>query len=156
MLKLWHWRLLFLIGSILPITGSNMPWWCRGDLGWFCTRSVQLISDRMSTSRDDAGLFMIILTITCLLLVYFAPKFVRYPSHLFVPGVVTLFLISSYNLIFALILYYQDRRVTSYGGFTPQIGLYLVHFGILVMLFSTAAIILSGKEPPMVKRLHTK
>lgn len=98
MIKIGYWRLIFLVGSILTVKGSYMPWWCVEDLGVRCARSMDLLMDRMNPS-DSGGLFIVVLAITVTLLAFFSHKFIQNPSHLLVSGVVTLCLISFYNIL---------------------------------------------------------
>lgn len=148
MIKIGYWRLLFLVGSILTVKGSYMPWWCVEDLGVRCARSMDLLMDRMNPS-DTGGLFIVVLAITVTLLAFFSHKFMWYPIHLLVPGVVTLYLISFYNILNTEIQSWLDRSTASIRS---EDGLYVIHLGVLLMMFSAVAIILSSESPTTTRR----
>lgn len=144
MLKLRHWQLLFLIGSVLTITGSFMKWWCQGDLGYYCTRGIQFDPITiLHPSNDNGGIFIVVLTIILTLLAFGGSQLMKYPSHFLVPGLLTLYLISTYKIINVKL---QDQLDRSTASIHIEDGLSVIRLGVVIMMLSSAAIILSRKK----------
>ena len=89
-------RILYLIGAILAIVGSFLPWWCEGDLIWRCYKGISLYPWVNNWLQDNGGLLIVLLSMAIVGLAFRPPRFVKRSAIWNVVCGATLTLLSAY------------------------------------------------------------
>lgn len=119
-----------ILGAILTLAGSLLPWWREGDFVSYWTYGLRLYP----SIKDNGGLLIVLLTLVVIILVFQPPNFIENPLMWNMLLSVALVLASIFHIgkLFT-------SRVNA-GGFVGapliQIGLILVSIGSIFLLFS--------------------
>jgi hypothetical protein len=128
-------RVSYAIGATLTIVGSFLPWWCEGDIGWFCTRGISVYPWIDNWFRDSGGLLIVLLSAAMMGMAFRASHAAKRLAIWTMTWGAILVLDSIYHIGSWVI-----RRIEADGmSGTPalRVGLAMVFFGSLVLL-STA------------------
>jgi hypothetical protein len=128
-------RVSYVIGATLTIVGSFLPWWCEGDIGWFCTRGISVYPWIDNWLRDRGGLLIVLLSAAMMGMVFRASHAAKRLVIWIMTCGAILVLDSIYHIGGWVI-----RRVRAdgmSGAPTLRVGLAMVFFGSVVLL-STA------------------
>jgi hypothetical protein len=119
-------KISYIIGLILIILGSFLPWYGEGDFIFYLTYGVRIFP----SVKDNGGLLIVLLSVIVLLLNFKPPSFIRKPliwSNVFSFAVV---IISVTHIIEIITSPYS-------GGLSApviQIGLIMVAIGSVILL----------------------
>ncbi len=127
-------RTTYIVGAILTIAGSWLPWWCGGDLIWDCTKGIY-IWPKAYWFVDNGGLLIVFLSAATIGLVFRSPRFVRNPVIWAVACAAMLTLASIYQIGRWLV----ERAAAGgvIGAPVLRYGLVMVLLGSLVLLAAT-------------------
>ena len=127
-------RVACIVGAILTIAGSWSPWWCEGDLIWYCTKGIHIWFPACRFV-DNGGLLIVFLSAATIGLVFRPPRFARKPAIWAVGCTATLTLASIYQVGRWLV-----KRAAAGGAIGASelgYGLVMVLLGSLVLLATT-------------------
>ena len=130
-------RNLPLLGTVLVIIGSALPWEIEGDLVSTWRYGVQLFP----VFATNGGIIVSLLGILIIGLVFRSDRFVKHPVKWLLTSAIALFIISAYHIVDLLV-----RRVSSNGVIGApaiKIGLIMIAIGSILIL---AAFIIYSKE----------
>ena len=121
-------RILLLLGAVLVIVGSFLPWEIEGDFVSYWRYGVQLFP----VFADNGGILVVLLGILIIGLVFRSEGFVKSPAKWVLTSAIALFIIFAYHIVDWLV-----RRIASYGMIGAPaitIGLLLVGIGSILLL----------------------
>ena len=121
-------RNLLLLGSVLVILGSFLPWEIEGDFVAYWRYGVQIFP----VFVDNGGIAVLLLGILIIGLVFGSEGFVKSPAKWVLTSAIALFIIFAYHIVDWLV-----RRIASYGMVGAPaitIGLLLVGIGSILLL----------------------
>jgi hypothetical protein len=121
-------RNLLLLGSLLVIVGSFLPWEIEGDFISTWRYGVQFFP----VFADNGGILVLLLSIFIIGLVFRSEGFIKSPAKGVLISAIALFIVFAYHIADWLV-----RRIASYGMVgapSITIGLYLVGIGSILLL----------------------
>lgn len=121
----------FVVGAILTLVGSFLPWKQEGDFISVWTYGIQLYP----YIKDNGGLLIIFLTILVVILNLRPPDFINRPLIWCIPLSFVLLLISAYH--FYLLILNREIAGGVVGAPAIQIGFVLVLVGSILIFVST-------------------
>jgi hypothetical protein len=125
-------KVLFMLGSIITLIGSFLPWRKDGDFVSYWTQGIQIYP----SIKDNGGFLLVLLTVLLIISTFRPPQFLGSRSN--------------WKVIFAIIVVTDaffhvgrlliDRRsnLGFVGAPTIQIGLIMILVGSLLLLASVA------------------
>jgi len=111
-------RNLLLLGAVLVIIGSFLPWEIDGDFISTWRYGIQIFP----VFADNGGILVLLLGVTILGLVFHSEGFVKYPTQWAFTSSIALFIISVYHIVDWLV-----RRIAANG----VIGAPAIRFGLI-------------------------
>jgi hypothetical protein len=129
-------RNLYIIGAILTILGSFLPWEQGGDFISYHTAGVQLYWGYSYSYwlKDNGGLLIVLLSLVTIGMILYPSRFIKNPTVWTIVSGVILVVVSVYHIGSWLV-----RRIAAgeiIGAPTLEIGLVLVLTGSLILLGS--------------------
>jgi hypothetical protein len=125
-------RVLYFIGAILTIAGSFLPWWCEGDLIWYCYKGIYLCLWVDSWLQDNGGLLVVLLSVAIVGLAFRPPRLIKRPVIWNVAFGAVLTLLSIYHIRRWLVRYV--KLAEAIGAPVIRIGLVMVALGSVLLL----------------------
>ena len=132
-------RNLLLLGVVLVILGSFLPWEIEGDFVSTWRYGVQIFP----VFADNGGILVLLFCTLMIGLMFHSEGFVKYPAKWILVSAIALFIISAYHIVDWFI-----RRVASngiVGAPMIKVGLVLVEIGSILLL--ATALDMNSKEP---------
>jgi len=135
-----HQEQLYIIGAILAIVGSFLPWVVEGDFVSYWTWGIQIKHLEIEKClkglydcplKDNGGFLILLLSITVVLLVFRTPTFLKHPRVWVVACTAILVLLSLYHL--GKVWVQHLKAAGMIGAPEPRIGLFMVLCGSLLM-----------------------
>ena len=131
-------RNLLLLGAVLAIIGSFLPWEIEGDFVSYWRYGIQIFP----VFADNGGILVLLLSISIIGLVFRSEGFVKSPAKWIFISAISLFIISAYHVVDWFV-----RRIASNGMVgAPAIKIGLILVGIGSILILVIAIFVSSKE----------
>lgn len=132
-------KTLFIIGAILTLVGSFLPWRREGDFVSYWTYGIRIYP----VLKDSGGLLIMLLTLIVTMLIFRPPGFIGKP---FIWGIL-ISLVLVFDSTFHIVKLLIDRKnaVGVIGAPAIQIGLVMVPIGSMLLLLS--AVIYCCKSP---------
>ena len=131
-------RNLLLLGAVVVIIGSFLPWEVEGDFISTWRYGIQIFP----VFADNGGILVLLLGILILGLVFHSKGFVKYPTQWIFTSSIALFIISVYHIVDWL-----ARRAAANGVIgAPAIKIGLILVGIGSLLILTTAFFMDSKE----------
>ena len=131
-------RNLLLLGGVLVIIGSFLPWEIEGDFVSYWRYGVQIFP----VFADNGGILVLFLGVLVIGLVYRSERLAKSPTKWIFISAISLFIISAYHIVDWLV-----RRIAANGVIgAPSIELGLVLVGIGSILVLATAFFLNFKE----------
>jgi hypothetical protein len=131
-------RNLLLLGAVLVILGSFLPWEIEGDFLSSWRYGIQFFP----VFADNGGMIVLLFGILILGLAFRSEGFVKSPAKWILTSATALFIISAYHMVDWLV-----RRVAAngiVGAPAIKIGLILVGIGSILLL--ATAFVMNSKE----------
>ncbi len=132
-------RNFLLLGAVLVIVGSFLPWETEGDFVSTWRYGVEILP----VFVDNGGLLVSLLGTFIIGLVFRAKDFVKYPAKWVFTSAIVLFIVSAYHIIDGLVRHTASNGVIG----APAIKVGLIVVGIGSMLVLATAIGTNSKEP---------
>jgi len=125
-------RVLYIVGAILALAGSFLPWQRAGDPVSYWTYGISIYP----TMKDNGGLLIVILTLIVIMLIFRPPDFLQKPL---IWGVL-LSILLVFDSAFHIGKFFINRAIAigHTGAPAMQIGLVMVSIGSILLLVSTA------------------
>jgi hypothetical protein len=133
-----HQRNLLLLGAVLVIVGTFLPWEIEGDFISTWRYGIQFFP----VFSDNGGILVLLISVFIIWLIFRSKGFVKYPDKWVFTSSIALFLISAYHIVDWLF-----RRISANGVIgAPAIrtGLILVGIGSILILVTT--FLMNSKE----------
>jgi len=130
-------KVLCVVGALLAMVGSFLPWWCEGDFIWYCTKGVR-ISWGMGSGPvidDNGGMLVLILAIIVVLLIIWPPGIVKDP--------ITLAIVCESGLV-AISMYHIGRLVIRRIMMGGMIGAPEVKLGLVMVMLGSLILVVTG------------
>ncbi len=123
-------KTLFIMGAILTLAGSFLPWRREGDFISYWTYGIRIYP----VLRDSGGLLIVLLTIIVIMLVLRPPDFIGKPLF----WVILLSLVLVFDSAFHIgkLLIDRTNAIGVIGASAIQIGLVMVSIGSILLLLS--------------------
>lgn len=123
-------KTLFIMGTILTLAGSFLPWRREGDFISYWTYGIRIYP----VLRDSGGLLIVLLTIIVIMLVLRPPDFIGKPLF----WVILLSLVLVFDSAFHIgkLLIDRTNAIGVIGAPAIQIGLVMVSIGSILLLLS--------------------
>ena len=127
---------LYIIGAILNIAGSFLPWGCEGDIIWHCTAGItnKCIGPDLCI-EDNGGILVMVLSLAIAGLILWKPNFIKIPAIWTIVCAIILVAASIYHI--GTWIFRRVQLPGVIGAPTPAIGLWIVLLGSVILL-STA------------------
>jgi hypothetical protein len=138
-----RYRILYILGIVLTIVGSFLPWELEGDVIPYWKNGISLYLDDIqywlrglhtSPINDNGGLLVIGLSVVIFILVFRTPKFIKQPFFWKLICASCLVIIMSYHVSILLLRGSESYGVV--GAPSIEIGLIMVTFGSLLLLIA--------------------
>jgi hypothetical protein len=129
---------LLLLGAVLVIVGTFLPWEIEGDFISTWRYGIQFFP----VFSDNGGILVLLISIFIVWLIFRSKGFVKYPDKWVFTSSIALFLISVYHIVDWLV-----RRISANGVIGApaiRIGLILVGIGSILVLVTT--FLMNSKE----------
>ena len=131
-------RNLLLLGAVLVILGSFLPWEIEGDFLSYWRYGIQLFP----IFADHGGILVLLFGIIFIGLVFPSEGLVKYPAKWILTSAIALFIISAYHIVDWLV-----RRINANGIVgAPAIKIGLIFVGIGSILILATALVMNSKE----------
>jgi hypothetical protein len=131
-------RNLLLLGAVLVILGSFLPWEIEGDFLSSWRYGIHFFP----VFVDNGGILVLLLGIFIVGLLFCSKGFVKYPAKWILTSAIALFILSVYHIVDWLV-----RRVAANGVVgAPAIKIGLILVGIGSILLLAAAFVMNSKE----------
>jgi hypothetical protein len=124
-------KISFIIGGVLTLVGSFLPWQREGDLISYWTYGIRIFP----SIKDNGGLVVVLLCLIVIMLIFQPPKLIEKPLSW---GVVLSFVLVLDS--FLHIVKWVFNRANAGGVIGApmiQIGLVMIFIGSILLLFST-------------------
>ena len=130
-------RNLLLLGSVLVILGSFLPWEIEGDFLSYWRYGIQLFP----VFANNGGIAVLLLGILIVSLVFGSQRFVKSPAKWVLTSAIALFIIFTYHIVG-----WFGHRIASYGMVgAPAISIGLLMVGIGSILLLVTAFFVNSK-----------
>ena len=123
-------KTLFIIGAILTLAGSFLPWRREGDFVSYWTYGIRIYP----VLKDSGGLLIVILTLIVTILVFRPPDFIGKPLIWGILLSLALVFDSAFHI--GKLLIDRTNAIGIIGAPAIQIGLVMVSIGSILLLLS--------------------
>lgn len=106
-------RNLLLLGAVLVILGTFLPWEIEGDFLSYWRYGIQILP----VFADHGGILVLLFSILIMWLVFRSEDFVNYPTKWVLTSAIVLFIISAYHIVDWL-----ERCIAASGNFKSWIS----------------------------------
>jgi hypothetical protein len=124
-------KAMFIVGAILTITGSFLPWQQAGDFVSYWTYGIQV----SPSIKDNGGLLIVLLSGIMLMLILRPTGFIEKPAAWAVPLNAALVLISAFQV--GRLLIERANASGVIGAPSIEIGLLMVSAGSILLLVAS-------------------
>lgn len=133
-------KTLFIIGVILTLAGSFLPWRREGDFVSYWTYGIRIYP----AIKDNGGLLVVLLTLIVIMLIFRPPNFLEKPLI----WSILLSLSLVFNSVFHVSKLFISRAnaIGVIGAPTIQIGLVMVSIGSILLLFTAVLYYLKSSQ----------
>jgi hypothetical protein len=131
-------RNLLLLGAVLVILGSFLPWEIEGDFLSSWRYGIQFFP----VFADNGGILVFLLGILIIGLVFRSEGFVKYPAKWILASAIALLILSAYHIVEWLIRRNAANGIV--GAPAIKIGLILVGIGSILIL--ATALVMNSKD----------